>query len=857
MIMGMVVYMKIRTKLLLQITFSVLIVLGCGYLISASISKNALEEQVTERIMAMERERTTQITDYADSIYQSVSEYASFICTVHDFVTIEQYNTMIKEIVDSKYFIIGGGVWFEPYVCDSNSQQAYTYVTYVKDEFVVRDITSDQYDYFSEDFYTKIKKNQVGYLKEIHTVDWIDTPIMTYVEPIITKDGKFLGVITLDFDVKKMGLFMNSSYTDEFDSFILDSNGDFISKSNIYMNISADNIYDVQNDFMQEQILQIYATENGTGYFSHLNEDYILAFDTVPELNWKCVYTIPKSLITNPIKNITLAYVIISILMVFILIIWLRDLIEKLITHPLKILLDEFKNITENVYCVNISQELLQSKDEFGDIGVSLENMKFSLKNYQDSLKRQTQKLEEEKNNLRTTMTYIQAVIGALPQMVFVFNKAGICVDCRGTKRVLFYEAEEYLGKHINEVTNVEAGQRLLKAMHSLNEVGQMQEVDVTLDINGSLEYLKMNLSYMTEDEIVIVPIRVTAFKAQLSQIEYLSTHDQLTGLGNRMHLTEVFEEYIKEQVFPISVITCNINGLKAINDTIGRSKGDKQILRLAGILKNSRINKESIFRVGGDEFTIIVQDTDNDQVAILVDELVVDCVNDTTDSIELSVSFGYATMMDDKDSMNETIREAENYMYKQKLYSSVYKKGSTVEIINSTLLAKNLREQRHSERVSYLCEKTAKCLGMNKYTQNKLKVAGLLHDIGKIGIPERVLDKPGQLTDEEFAEIRMHPAIGYKILNSAGHMTEISEIIYAHHEKWDGTGYPRRLKGEEIPIEARIIAISDSYDAMTSDRSYRDGLPKENAIKELMKCRGTQFEAELVDFFIEQVLDD
>lgn len=849
--------MKIRTKLLLQITISVLIVLGCGYLISASISKNALEEQVTERILAMERERTTQITDYADSIYQSVSEYASFICTVHDFVTIEQYNTMIKEIVDSKYFIVGGGVWFEPYVSNVNSPQAYTYVTYVNDEFVIRDITNDKYDYFSEDFYTKIKKNQVGYLKEIHTVDWIDTPIMTYVEPIITKEGEFLGVITLDFDVIKMGQFMNSSDTDEFDSFLLDSNGDFISKSNIYMNIKADNIYDLQFDFLQEQIQQIYATENGTSYFTYSNEDYILAFDTVSGLNWKCVYTIPKSLITDPIKNITLAYVIISILMIFILVIWLRDLIEKLITHPLKILLDEFKNITENVYYVNVSQELLQSKDEFGDIGVSLEKMKFSLKNYQDSLKRQTQKLEEEKNNLRTTMTYIQAVIGALPQMVFVFDKSGICIDCRGTKRVLMYDAEAYLGKHIGEITNVEAGQRLLEVMQSLNEVGQIQEVDVTLDVNGSLEYLKMNLCYMTENEIVLVPVRVTTFKEQLTQIEYLSTHDQLTGLGNRMHLTEVFEEYIKEQAFPISVITCNINGLKVINDTIGRNKGDKQILRLAGILKNSNIDNESIFRVGGDEFTVIVQDTDNDQVATLVDELIVGCVNDATDSIELSVSFGYATMMSDEDSMNETIREAENYMYKQKLYSSVYKKGSTVEIINSTLLAKNLREQRHSERVSYLCEKTAKCLGMNKYTQNKLKVAGLLHDIGKIGIPERVLDKPGKLTDEEFAEIRMHPAIGYKILNSAGHMTEISEIIYAHHEKWDGTGYPRRLKGAEIPIEARIIAISDTYDAMTSDRSYRDGLSKEIAIDELLKCRGTQFEAELVDFFIEQVLDD
>jgi putative nucleotidyltransferase with HDIG domain len=181
--------------------------------------------------------------------------------------------------------------------------------------------------------------------------------------------------------------------------------------------------------------------------------------------------------------------------------------------------------------------------------------------------------------------------------------------------------------------------------------------------------------------------------------------------------------------------------------------------------------------------------------------------------------------------------------------------RGKTVKTIINTLNEKNKREEQHSFRVSQLCERMGESLGLTERKIHELKIAGLLHDIGKIAIEENILNKPGKLTNDEFKEIKRHPEIGYRILSTVNEMSEIAEYVLLHHEMWNGTGYPKGLKGENIPIESRIIAIADAYDAMTSERSYRNALPEEFAIGELQRNSGIQFDSQLVNVFIEKVL--
>jgi putative nucleotidyltransferase with HDIG domain len=171
-----------------------------------------------------------------------------------------------------------------------------------------------------------------------------------------------------------------------------------------------------------------------------------------------------------------------------------------------------------------------------------------------------------------------------------------------------------------------------------------------------------------------------------------------------------------------------------------------------------------------------------------------------------------------------------------------------------NALFEKSSRESQHSKRVSALCRAIAAEMNFEKDDINQIRIAGLVHDIGKIGIDEKILNKAGRLSDFEWSELKKHPEAGWRILSSMAEFSEIAKFVLDHHEKFDGSGYPNGLKGEEIPIEARIITVSDSYDAMTSRRSYRDAISKEEALKEIIRCSGTHFDPEVVDVFVKKV---
>ncbi len=175
--------------------------------------------------------------------------------------------------------------------------------------------------------------------------------------------------------------------------------------------------------------------------------------------------------------------------------------------------------------------------------------------------------------------------------------------------------------------------------------------------------------------------------------------------------------------------------------------------------------------------------------------------------------------------------------------------------MITKTLFEKNKREQLHCERVSKLCEIIGKTLKMSPDDVNELKMAGLMHDIGKIGVDEKVLNKQDKLTEQEWVELKRHPEIGYQILRSVNEFAPIAEYVLYHHERIDGKGYPRNLKGNEILLQSKIICIADAYDAMTSERCYKNKLSQSEAIEEILKNIGTQFDADIARVFIDKVL--
>lgn len=389
---------------------------------------------------------------------------------------------------------------------------------------------------------------------------------------------------------------------------------------------------------------------------------------------------------------------------------------------------------------------------------------------------------------------------------------------------------------------------------------GQAFGIDILLEIDHK-KYLQEQYSpiYNEHNEI----IGATIFSQDISErknyeasILYLSYRDPLTTLFNRRYYMEQLPRYDNLIFYPFSIIVADINGLKIMNDAFGHSAGDKLLIKVSNHLRNVFKDEEKISRVGGDEFIVMLPNTPYDEAAKLIDKVKNQIENDSVQGMHISVSFGLGTKLKNE-SINEIISSAENEMYAQKLFEVTSHRHKTIKAILSTLHEKNPREEKHSKRVAYICQKIGIELKLPKEQIKLLEAISELHDIGKIAIDDSIINKPGKLDENEWEMIKKHPEVGYRILSTSPEYSEIALDILCHHERYDGKGYPRGLKGEEIPIRARIISVADAYDAMTSERPYRQPLSKEQAIHEIKNNLGIQFDPEIGDIFIRLIQDE
>lgn len=350
------------------------------------------------------------------------------------------------------------------------------------------------------------------------------------------------------------------------------------------------------------------------------------------------------------------------------------------------------------------------------------------------------------------------------------------------------------------------------------------------------------------------VVIDITERKKKDEEILFLSYHDPLTGLYNRRFYDQSIWSLRQVKNMPLSIIMADINGLKFTNDAFGHGAGDQLLLRVRDLFNKCHRANDIVARIGGDEFILMLPKTTKEEANQLIDTMNLELEKMVLNGITISVSFGLSTCYDTKE-IEDTIKHAEIDMYNKKLYELSSKRSETVKAIISTLYLKSPREEVHSKQVSNHAVALGQLLNMRKDELNLLRLIGNLHDIGKIAIDEQILNKADPLTDAEWHEIKKHPETGYRILAASVEYMEIAEDILSHHERIDGTGYPKGLKGNKIPLRARIIAIADAYEAMTSERPYAKQLTTLEAAKELKRCAGTQFDQKLVQKFIEGYL--
>lgn len=376
---------------------------------------------------------------------------------------------------------------------------------------------------------------------------------------------------------------------------------------------------------------------------------------------------------------------------------------------------------------------------------------------------------------------------------------------------------------------------------------------------NGSVIWVEVSTRYRfgSERDIEVVGVSRNIEKRKVAEAEilFLSYWDQLTGLANRRFYEEELSHIDDSGHLPLTLVMVDVNGLKLTNDAFGHKAGDILLVKVANILNAKCRPGDTAARIGGDEFVLILPECSAEDAEKRISSINQAIADEKTDKIILSISIGYAVRTAANQDINEVFRTAEDNMYKNKLYESSSMRSKTIDLIMNTLYEKNNREMLHSKRVSEICEAIAVKMHFDKSDVSQIRLAGLMHDIGKIGIDEQILNKPGNLTALEWSEIRRHSEIGYRILSSVNEFSEIAEYVLSHHERWDGRGYPKGLSGEQISLKSRIIGIADAYDAMTCDRSYRKGLSVEEAVEEIIRCANTQFDAEIARIFVEKVL--
>jgi len=462
---------------------------------------------------------------------------------------------------------------------------------------------------------------------------------------------------------------------------------------------------------------------------------------------------------------------------------------------------------------------------------------------------------------------YYSKLIDILPVGVMIEDKQGKILKVnKAMKEITGYPREKLLNNTVfdtvvpkdyqetarENIKRILGGEVMIHELPSANKSGEerfirLQERKIVLPNN--------------EEGIVSIQSDITDKIKSEEKIKYASYHDSLTDLYNRSYLEKKIQNLNQENKLPIALIMADLNGLKLVNDTYGHNEGDKLLQKMAGILKDSCRDNDLVARWGGDEFVILLPETGSEAVKKVVKRINKKISNtflefEDGEKLPLSAALGSGVKKHYYEDFFDILDEAESQMYKNKLTESRSIKSNILNTLLKTLSEKSQETSSHSNRMADLAVKLAEKIDLSQNEINKLTLIARLHDIGKTVIPERLLNKKGSLTEAEWKEIKTHPAVGHRILNATEEFSHISDDVLSHHERWDGAGYPRGLKEEEIPLLSRIIAIVDAYDVMTTDQIYKKAVAKKEALKEIRKNAGSQFDPVLAEIFIDLMSD-
>jgi len=425
-------------------------------------------------------------------------------------------------------------------------------------------------------------------------------------------------------------------------------------------------------------------------------------------------------------------------------------------------------------------------------------------------------------------------------------------------KATLGYDHSELIGKSYISLVQIQDRGRVATTVNGERRQEAVQKVEFRfLHADGREVWVESVGKALYDDAGlfaggVVCAREIGERKKMEERLRHMSLYDALTGLYNRASFEEAMQLTGRSE--KAALIVCDVDGLKLINDTWGHEAGDKFLKVVASIIRHSFRDDDFVARIGGDEFAILLDGYAAQNVAEAVRRLrtAVDSHNRTGPDIAVSLSLGFASTVETPRS--DLFKVADDTMYREKLHRRQSVRSNSINILSKALEARDFITEGHAERLRWHVAMMGEELGLPEHRIKDLCLLAQFHDIGKVGVPDSILFKKAALDPLERNEMQKHSEIGYRIAFSSPDLTPIADWILKHHEWWNGNGYPFGLAQEEIPLECRILAIADAYDAMTNDRPYRKALTHEAALIELKSNAGKQFDPYLVNLFIEKL---
>lgn len=425
---------------------------------------------------------------------------------------------------------------------------------------------------------------------------------------------------------------------------------------------------------------------------------------------------------------------------------------------------------------------------------------------------------------------------------------------------IVGYTKEELTKLTYEDVTYPEDIEKDAKSFESLIN-GELETYTIEKRLirkDKSIIWINLTVSLVPQFEgesyVLAVIEDINERKNAEISMHFLNYHDQLTGCYNRRY----YEEYVRKMdvssSYPLSLVMIDADGLKLVNDALGHLYGDKLLVSVANTIVDVVKDLGKVSRIGGDEFLITLLNTSYESGVNLIHKINEALLNVSVKDFNITVSCGCATKVNSSQLIMDIFSQAEDIMYREKLMNSQNTIQKTLDHVLGVLFERSKFEKAHAQNVLNYCVKMADALHYSHAEKDLLMKAAYIHDIGKIGLDVNIINKKGNLIKDELKEVKRHSEVGYRILNSSNHFSDISMIILAHHERWDGKGYPKGLKGKEIPEYARIISIAEAYDVLISHESYKERISRSDAFNELLNESGSQFDPELVIKFVETI---